>query len=93
MEGYALDYAWNEKPERNFPINGLTFCGLLSLMDPPRDGVPEAVEDCNKASIRVYMVTGDHPITAKAIASEIGILDEDGLDAGRGTVCTGDDIR
>mmetsp|Transcript_18105 Transcript_18105/g.45586 ORF Transcript_18105/g.45586 Transcript_18105/m.45586 type:complete len:1179 (-) Transcript_18105:1049-4585(-) len=93
MDGYALDYAWSEKPERNFPTDGLTFCGLLSLMDPPRDGVPDAVARCKRGSIRVYMVTGDHPITAKAIANEIGILDEEVHKAGRGTVCTGDDIR
>ncbi len=46
-----------------------------------------------QASIRVCMVTGDHPITAKAIALQIGIIDEEHIKAGTATVCTGDDLR
>lgn len=47
------------------PPQNLTFVGLMSLIDPPREGVKEAVEKCKRARIKVYMVTGDHPITAQ----------------------------
>jgi len=52
------------------------FVGMISLQDPPRDDVPGAVEHCHTAGIQVVMVTGDHPITAKAISERIGILNE-----------------
>ncbi len=58
----------------NFPIDNLCFVGLMSMMDPPRDNVPEAVEKCRSAGVKVIMVTGDHPITAKAIARVVGII-------------------
>lgn len=51
-----------------------TFVGMISLVDPPRPGVAEAIENCRKASIKVAMVTGDHPLTAEAIARKIGII-------------------
>ncbi|OQR99879.1 sodium/potassium-transporting ATPase subunit alpha [Thraustotheca clavata] len=52
----------------------LCFVGLMALIDPPRPEVPGAVEKCKTAGIRVIMVTGDHPVTAKAIAHKVGIL-------------------
>jgi len=58
--------------EVNFPITGLRFLGLMSMIDPPRAAVPGAVEKCRSAGIKVIMVTGDHPITAKAIAKSVG---------------------
>ena len=51
----------------------LAFCGLVGLEDPPRPEVPEAVRKCRQAGIRIIMVTGDHPLTAAAIAREIGL--------------------
>uniref|UniRef100_A0A8V5GTS2 Sodium/potassium-transporting ATPase subunit alpha n=1 Tax=Melopsittacus undulatus TaxID=13146 RepID=A0A8V5GTS2_MELUD len=56
--------------------SGLCFSGLVSMIDPPRATVPQAVLKCRTAGIRVIMVTGDHPITAKAIASAVGIISE-----------------
>lgn len=58
----------------NFPLEGLCFVGLMSLIDPPRHNVPDAVEKCRTAGVKVIMVTGDHPITAKAIAKTVGII-------------------
>ena len=51
----------------------LTFLGFVGMIDPPRSGVSEAVAACNRAGIRVLMVTGDHADTARAIAAEVGI--------------------
>ncbi|XP_037982412.1 LOW QUALITY PROTEIN: potassium-transporting ATPase alpha chain 1-like [Motacilla alba alba] len=56
--------------------SGLCFAGLVSLIDPPRATVPQAVRKCRTAGIRVIMVTGDHPVTAKAIAAQVGIISE-----------------
>ncbi|KAM9299476.1 potassium-transporting ATPase alpha chain 2-like [Gastrophryne carolinensis] len=58
----------------NFPLNGLCFVGLISMIDPPRSSVPDAVMKCRSSGIKVIMVTGDHPITAKAIARSVGII-------------------
>merc|ERR1712142_983257 len=54
----------------------LTFAGLMSMIDPPRAAVPDAVAKCRSAGIKVIMVTGDHPITAEAIAKSVGIISE-----------------
>uniref|UniRef100_A0A914MSF4 Cation-transporting P-type ATPase C-terminal domain-containing protein n=2 Tax=Meloidogyne incognita group TaxID=654580 RepID=A0A914MSF4_MELIC len=62
--------------EVNFPTKGLRFIGLFSLIDPPRASVPSAVAKARSAGLNVVMVTGDHPITAKAIARAVGILTE-----------------
>ena len=62
--------------ETNFPLEGLRFVGLMSMIDPPRAAVPDAVSKCRSAGIKVIMVTGDHPITAKAISKSVGIISE-----------------
>ena len=55
---------------------GLTFLGLIAMMDPPREESKEAVAQCIQAGIRPVMITGDHKVTASAIAREIGILSD-----------------
>ena len=62
--------------EPNFPLTDMRFVGLMSMIDPPRAAVPDAVAKCRSAGIKVIMVTGDHPITAKAIAKSVGIISE-----------------
>jgi sodium/potassium-transporting ATPase subunit alpha len=70
--GYSFD-----PDTMNFSTNNLRFVGLMSLIDPPRPSVPHAVAVCRTAGIKVIMVTGDHPITAQAIAKSVGIISED----------------
>jgi len=55
---------------------GLTFLGFVGMIDPPRPGVREAVAACRQAGITVLMVTGDHPVTALAIARDLGLADD-----------------
>jgi P-type Ca2+ transporter type 2C len=53
---------------------GLTFLGLAGMIDPPRPEVKEAIRTCERAGIKPRMITGDHPLTAQAIARELGVL-------------------
>ena len=97
MEAYSAEslrviaLAWREFPagrtdfalqetERDF-----VFAGLVAMLDPPREGVKDAIAEVRDAHVRVLMLTGDGPITAMAIAEKIGMPD--------GEVLTGDDLR
>uniref|UniRef100_A0A6V7I185 Sodium/potassium-transporting ATPase subunit alpha n=1 Tax=Bracon brevicornis TaxID=1563983 RepID=A0A6V7I185_9HYME len=75
---YPSDYKFDTTSPKNynFPTKGYRFLGLISLIDPPRPSVPEAVHTCRTAGIKVIMVTGDHPVTAMAIAKAVGIIGE-----------------
>jgi len=69
----ALAY---KKFEGKLEEKDLIFLGLIVLYDPPRKEVKEAIKECYSAGIRVIMITGDNPLTAKAIAEEVGIKTE-----------------
>ena len=64
-----------EEEDENVEFN-LTFIGIVGMIDPPRLEVPNSIKTCKDAGIRTIMITGDHVITAKAIAKELGIYDE-----------------
>ncbi|MFZ2689134.1 MAG: cation-translocating P-type ATPase, partial [Blautia wexlerae] len=79
MEGLrVLAFTYREIPEKHVLTtedeNHLVFLGLIAMMDPPREESKAAVAECIKAGIRPVMITGDHKITAAAIAKRIGIL-------------------
>lgn len=64
----------------------LTFMGLVGMIDPPRPEAQDAVKKCEQAGIRPVVITGDHPLTAQAVAREIGVLKE-------GRCVTGEDLE
>ncbi len=64
----------------------MTFIGLVAMLDPPRPEVNQAVQEAREAGIRPLMITGDHPLTARRIAQDLGIIDEGG------EVLTGQDL-
>ena len=89
-EGHkVIACAWRDQVDdvQEEPAEAFTFAGLLAFEDPVREGVKEAIAQCRAAQIRVIMVTGDHPETARAIASNIGL-------GGRSpTLITGDELE
>ncbi|MFP4624635.1 MAG: cation-translocating P-type ATPase, partial [Gemmatimonadota bacterium] len=84
----VLALAYREADEDAEPYEDLVLMGLVGLLDPPREGVADAVRECRGAGIRVVMVTGDHPETARQIAASVGIGEADALD-----VVTGAELR
>ena len=81
---------WDQAPaDMNSSIveRQLTFLGFAGLMDPPREEAAQAVALCQTAGIKAVMITGDHPGTAKAIASRVGIINKDS------TVLTGQELE
>ncbi len=73
--------------DREVAESGLTFLGMVGIIDPPRPEVKEAVAAAKSAGIKVVMITGDHPVTARAIAEELGLWGEGDR------ALTGDDLR
>lgn len=71
LEAGGKDYAQDEVEK------DVIFLGLVGMIDPPKEGVEEAVENCHKAHIRTYIMTGDHAITAQAVGEEIGLAGEE----------------
>ncbi|MFX1570222.1 MAG: cation-translocating P-type ATPase [Promethearchaeota archaeon] len=61
---------------RKISESNLTYIGFVTILDPPREGVKESVEECHEAGVDVVMITGDSPATARAIASQISIISD-----------------
>ena len=66
----------SNEPQENTE-NNLMFLGLVGMMDPPRKEVIDSIAQCKRSGINVVMITGDHKLTAAAVAREIGIIDDD----------------
>lgn len=81
----VIGLAYKPGAARETAEQGMIFLGFVGMIDPPRPEVKSAIELCEKAGIKTVMITGDHPLTAEAIARELGILK-----AGR--VVTGADV-
>nr|MDA8388445.1 HAD-IC family P-type ATPase [Nitrospiraceae bacterium] len=80
----VLAFAWKDVSADTLELthgdieSGLVFAGLQGMIDPPRPEAIKAIEDCRMAGIRVVMITGDHAVTARAIAAQMGISGIDG---------------
>jgi len=75
-----------ELDEKTFETD-FVFLGLVGMIDPPREEVKDALKLCNDAGIKVVMITGDHKLTAVAVAKELGIMDDNSA------VLTGDELE
>ena len=89
-----LGFAFRELPESVTAFDDkiekdMIFVGVMGMIDPPREEVKEAIYLCKKAGIRVVMVTGDHRLTAVAVAKELNLLGENDLE---GKVLTGEEM-
>ena len=76
--GYKVIDTVPAEPTSDELETGLTFMGLVGMIDPPRPEAAEAVKLCRRAGIKPVMITGDHVVTASAIARELGILTDSG---------------
>ncbi len=96
MRVLAVAFKRTEDPSHRQDLGGLekdlVFSGMIGMIDPPRSEAREAVLSCVSAGIRPVMITGDHPLTAASIASQVGIISEAEMDAGSQLVLTGVDL-
>jgi Ca2+-transporting ATPase len=82
---FPADTKFTEDLEKDF-----VFVGIISMIDPPRPEVKDAITACKKAGIHVVMITGDHKLTATAVGKELGLLDENTSDT---QVLTGQELE
>ncbi len=75
--GFKIIESLDENPVLTEIENELHFAGLTGMIDPPREEVKEAIQQCRTAGIHTVMITGDHPKTAASIAGEIGLIEQD----------------
>lgn len=73
--GFKIINELPDEPTIETIESGLQFAGLTGMIDPPREEVTKAMQECKTAGIQVVMITGDHPKTAAAIATQIGLMD------------------
>ncbi len=82
----CLGLAMRPSENQTLPEADFIFLGIAGMLDPPRPEVPDALKKCHGAGIRVFMLTGDHGVTAKTIAENIGLF------TGQGQVIQGDEL-
>ena len=70
----VLAIAYKPSAKRDDGESNMTFMGLVGMIDPPRPEARTAIQTCEQAGIRTVMITGDHPLTAQAVARELGLL-------------------
>jgi Ca2+-transporting ATPase len=90
-----LGFAYKELSEETTTYDesleeGFIFVGIMGMIDPPRPEVKDAIDTCRKAGVRVVMITGDHKLTAIAVAKELNLLDENNAE---GKVLTGEELE
>lgn len=79
----AVAYKTLQNNSRGNIENNLTFLGLIGMIDPPRPNVEDSIRQCRTAGIRTVMITGDHPVTALAIAKQLGITENEDVITGQ----------
>ncbi|MGB5089419.1 MAG: cation-translocating P-type ATPase [Nitrososphaeraceae archaeon] len=84
------DLQENSSPQENIE-NNLMFLGLVGIMDPPRKEAIDSIAQCKSSGINVIMITGDHELTAAAVAREIGIIDDTTIH--EGVMISGQDLE
>ncbi|MDD5023178.1 MAG: HAD-IC family P-type ATPase, partial [Candidatus ainarchaeum sp.] len=72
----VLGFAFEEVKEIGKEPKEVTFIGIMGMMDPPREEVKKAVQDCKDAGIKIFMITGDHKLTALSIGKQIGLAED-----------------
>lgn len=77
----TLAFAYKQSDKKQSLEEGYIFIGLIGFLDPPKEGIKDAVETFREAGIRVVMITGDHPETSKNVARQVSIVDQEDPDA------------